>query len=290
MEKEDFDVSLKRTTETYESHLSWYDNSMLEDYRRCPQRFYNRHYRGLSRIGEESSALDFGTLIHKSLDILWAERDLKKSLQFLMENYHIIGDEKRSLARGLAILRQYAKERNALMDEFEVIECEFTFEETYLGDLGNTTFNYRGRIDKILLHKTDGFIYGVDHKTTSLANDAMLNAWSLSPQFIGYSRKIHNKYPNASDTFFVDAIKINPKTTELIWLPIKIERDLRLRHRDQINMEIKQLRSCLEHKSWPMSAPHGCTFFMRLCEYFPLCSHSPDVREMIRQTEYVINP
>ena len=286
MNKEELEkVKLTLNTTYYKNELSWFDNSMLEEWRRCPRRFFYRHLKGLIPKGQvEESPLRFGTLIHESFEILYRTQNVTESVEHFVKNYNIQNDPKRSCSRGIEIINGYWAQRKNFIKEYDVLESEIVFEIDF------QAWKYRGKIDLILKNKDTNVVQGVDFKTNSWAISTVTNSLEISPQFRGYQLYLTKKYENVSGFYLVDIIQLNPKNTEFYLTPIRVGKEFLDEFDRNVSAETIAITEAFRWGVWPQNAPHACGVFNRTCVYHSLCSQIPEVRERLIEIEFEVKP
>lgn len=286
MNKEDLEQwKLPMNTDHYKNQLKWFDHSMLEEWRRCPRRFYYRHLRGLVPRGQgEASALRFGTLIHQALEILYHTKDVAQAVDSFVKDYDIQDDAKRSCSRGIEIVHTYYNVRRKFIEEHAVIDSEVVFEREF------QAWHYRGKIDMVLVNINTKEIIGLDFKTNSWNISTAANSMEISRQFLGYQWYLKHTFPNVSDTFLVDIIQLNPKNTEFYLIPIRASKEFVDEFDAGVSCEGIAIMEACRWGVWSQSAPHACGVFNRTCEYHGLCSQLPSVRERLVEIEYEVKP
>ena len=288
-ENEDLVSGLMVTAEkkNYVGQVTWVDNTMLEAHRLCPRKYYYRHHRALIPKGWQkvSSALRFGELMHLAWGELWRTNgDVKCAIKEFLRDFDITGDAKRTSERGVDILIKYARLRQGMMRDYKVLGIEEVVEM----NVGGRT--YRGKLD-LQLEGPDGLVYGMDWKTTSMGGSLPGQAYRHARQFKGYARMIKLKYgKNASDEFLVDLVQIFPKETQFSIVRVEVNDEWLLEWEREIGMEIRAIKDKEEFGLWPMSAPHACMSFNRLCEYSSLCEQPLAIRERLMEIEFDLEP
>jgi|TARA_R100000306_G_C4373541_1_gene140993 hypothetical protein len=236
-----------------------YDNFGMSTFKRCAREGHYRIDRDLVPSGKGSSALLFGSMMHKALDKMYEEKDMEKGVEAMLAAYHEdpFEDQKRSPMRGAEMLAAYWDYWQDRMEEFETVGIEVYFEfplwgvddlvcdtchkafaadflkgdscgfETCKGTLVYRVV-YCGLIDKIERNKKTGEVIGKDHKTTSYLDGSYLESMKLSSQFMGYYFWLANHSPwkdDVGNTFLADFLLTaqSSKYAEQPGLPLRRE-------------------------------------------------------------------
>lgn len=204
------------------------------------------------RSNEESSALAFGSAIHKALERWYQlpteERVLPKSLeeqaelmgfaqgmdtvqthgaleairQFVLCRFDILSalpeGDKRSLASGIRILKAYFKHYAndgfvILTDKFGLPLVERTAEHV-MYDSDTLQIIYFGTVDCILQNTATGVIVVADHKTTSALGSEFYNRCKPNPQYTGYVWLAKHALGIDTSMFMINGIQTAKTKTE----------------------------------------------------------------------------
>lgn len=162
---------------------SYFDNTMLGDYKKCPRYFYLRHRKGWRSQGI-SAALTFGLSWHSAMDALWQgfgkvpDEQLLEIASFAFNKTWIeegmpdpatmdIADTESLGARTPMIARemlhQYLEKRRPLLEDSTLLFAERPFAVPIFQD--DADIWYIGRMDKGISHGGRQLI--LEHKTTS---------------------------------------------------------------------------------------------------------------------------
>lgn len=140
----------------------------LEDYLRCPRRYYYKTLLGLLPISA-SVDLEFGRAFHEGVGAFYANRTGEFALakdqailhfQTAWTDAKLEGTEKKNLGTGEAVLKVYCEvyKNDSASYKRELIECEQTIE------MSNDT-KLKMRLDRVLVSEPD-CVCVVDTKTT----------------------------------------------------------------------------------------------------------------------------
>jgi hypothetical protein len=164
------------------------DFSMLNEYERCPRRYFWRYEEQKIKIGAQAPLL-FGTAIHLAMDSWYMDKNIEKAIQLFKDNYPQNLDEKRTVECGEVLIREYAK-TYANQPFEEIIATEKQYEMPLTDELV-----FVGKLDKIIK-----WVYGltaIDHKTTSLYLSTYVPVAETSWQYTGYDALLKNHYSTA---------------------------------------------------------------------------------------------
>ena len=161
-----------------------YSSTQLNDFRRCPEFYNNRHVKGLVLDGgsKHSDPLGAGDAIHKGVKA-WFSTGLDNPTAAINIVKAAWGEddlflpEKAKYTQGFltAVMAGYAEAWPREKDSFEVLANEQWMQNG----------NYGGIIDR-LVEFEDG-VYVMDTKTTSgWVNEKYIESFQLSSQFRGY--------------------------------------------------------------------------------------------------------
>jgi len=282
----------------------WLDNSKLDTFMLCPQKYAYRFEEHLVPIERKrDSALMFGGAIHKALETLYKgtafeqvpcplgpcvrcrDKTIPRISATFLKNYEDDPDdprEMRTVDRGLDLLVQYLSKWRR--EGFKVLAVEIPFElphKTY-----GVTFTYVGRID--LFVDWEGVPLVVDHKTTTRFGMIFDSSFKLSGQFTGYMRGAQHKFHRPVTNGLVNAIRVTSKIDDSSFARIYTQRtpedfDVWERQVNHLAAEILEMRAT---GFFPKSAPFACGAYNRVCEYYPLCISAAQTRETLKQSAY----
>lgn len=142
-----------------------YDNSQLQAYKDCPERYRLKYVEGLRKReadGKLEHHREFGSAIHKALEVHYKGGSVQEALDAFKELYPDQmdpDDMAKTTEGGLVLLEAYFKhyEREDREDETLAVEVVDTFEIA-------PGVEFTVKIDRIL--KKQGCVYWQDHKTT----------------------------------------------------------------------------------------------------------------------------
>lgn len=211
-----------------QTKLRLYDNTRLDDAKRCLRFYYFRHVRHWKSTREGRLPLIFGSGWHAAMDRLWETTALRKPRNVIIESAFgafitawikeggpppheidlALSTEMlpRTPAVALEMLEDYLEKRMRNIQELEILEIERPF-AVPLSPTDDTLF-YVGRMDKIV-RPTKSSVRGYDHKTTtSMRLDHTRKVQRISPQHLdsyspnsqmdGYLYALHLLYPEES--------------------------------------------------------------------------------------------
>jgi PD-(D/E)XK nuclease superfamily len=233
------------------SELRLFDNTRLQDFRRCPRYYFFRHVKHWTPDGSPSAPLAFGGAWHAGMDALWqafahdrvtAPRAVKEGLDAFMRYWldeakmpdedFMDDDDRRFWAPRLPstaheMLWAYAEARERYIKEVELLEVERSF-AVPLSPIDPTLF-YVGRIDKIVRPKA-GRIRGKEHKTTTASKMSgkkmrirplFMDSFSPNSQVDGYLYALSLLYPDDETDVWVDAALVNGTHQDFVFIPVE---------------------------------------------------------------------
>lgn len=180
----------------------------IRDYLACPFRFYLKHILGMETLSDdkmEMDALDFGTVVHESLQLLAATEEMRrcadpeKIAAFLSEQTENWATGRFGPARPLQISIQLgaAKQRlwAAAQAQARLVEEGWVIIETELsvrGQIGG--IHISGRIDRVDRHEETGVIRLLDYKTSDRAQPPHdTHTGPTSPEDSDYARMVNHQ-------------------------------------------------------------------------------------------------
>lgn len=173
-----------------------YDNSQLQTYKDCPERYRLRYVEGLSKIeeGRDEHDKNFGKAIHSALESHYKGGSLEASTALFKAAYpDQLSDEDfaKTQENGVKLIEAYAKHYANEDKSFEVlgVEVQDTFK------VGKIDFTVK--IDLII--RKQGCIYFMDHKTTGKTfNWSYWSRFEPNPQITAYTAYCQSKYGECS--------------------------------------------------------------------------------------------
>jgi len=285
----------------------WLDNSKIETFMLCPQKYAFRFEEHLVPVERKrDSALMFGGAIHKALETIYKgtgfERvqcprcqggycvyckggTMLKMAAIFLANYQDDPEdpkEIRTADRGLDLLAQYLGKWRR--EPFKTIAVEIPFELPF--SLAGLTFNYVGRID--LFVDWEGIPLVVDHKTTTRFGMLFDSSFKLNGQFTGYMRGAEQKFNRPVFNALANAMRVTTKIDDNSFARIYTQRtpedfeawERQVKH---VATEILQMRAT---GFFPKSAPFACGAYNRMCEYYPLCISAAQTQKTLKQSSY----
>lgn len=282
-----------------------YDNHKLSIWRRCAREGFFSTERNLSLHATKAPFLVFGAGVHKSLDVLYIEKNPVKALDALVEFFleNPIGPDKfRTPQRAGEMLAGYWDFwQEDICTLWELIECEHYFEFPLWPEDPSKPW-YCGIIDKVRRRVQDAGLGILDHKTSSILTNAKLEAMRLSSQFLGYDfymKRFSKWREEAFSRSFVDFIQTSQTSKYGVGnrLPLRREPihttnamlDQWLEStRYQISLiEDVYLRQVHERGLDPPMNTDNCERYYSICPFYSLCTQPKDTREMQIQMAYV---
>lgn len=218
-----------------------FDNSMLDDFRRCMRYGYYRHVRGWQGT-EPSPPLLFGSSWHAAMDVVWS---LLCSANGHASHPHIVnrafeafmrewkaggGPDPIPVARmkwwmprvpqtARLMLEGYITKRAKALSKLTLVKAEEPFAVHLIGDIW-----YTGRRDKLVRDATGKHII-IEHKTTALGGkdgfqDKWKRGWSPKSQIDGYLYSAGLKYPRMNASLWIDGSLVHPEHNVFEFIPV----------------------------------------------------------------------
>ena len=285
-----------------DNHL-FIDNSFLEKLNSCP-RAVEYSYLAKRIAAWSKSALNFGGAIHHALArrykdfpeiVMSSDEDLQMTdlESWFAEKPNPI-DDHRTLELGQNLIRGY--NHHYAVEEFSTLEYKgrpavelpFVFPLFKHKDI---TILYCGRID-LVVH-SDGQLFVVDHKTTSMMGEQFFKGLSVSPQMVGYCTGVETIIPTEKCAgFIVNAIKV-PRPTIKRGIEVNSECFQRCRTYLQ-DGQIAEWRlntiALIEEFLWNYDRgilpqkKSWCVNKFGMCEFFGVCELPADNRALMLST------
>ena len=173
-----------------------YDNSQLQTFKDCPERYRIKYVEGLSKIeeGKDEHDKNFGKAIHSGLECYYKGGGLEASKEAFKRDYpeQLNGEDlAKTQETGLILLEAYAKHYAQEDKSLEILSVEVKDSFKIEG------IEFLVKIDMVV--KKQGCVYFVDHKTTGKAFNWMY--WSRfepNPQITAYTAYCQAKYGECS--------------------------------------------------------------------------------------------
>lgn len=280
-----------------------FDNSTLDDFRRCMRFGYYRHVRGWTH-SDPSPPLVFGSAWHAAMDVVWPALCEGRTAgvvdaafeAFMTEWVAEGGPDPIPVTRlkwwmprvpqtARFMLEAYVAKRTKALSRLTIVRVE----EPFAIDLGNGLV-YTGRRDK-MVRDDKGRTIVVEHKTTALGGksgfqDKWLRSWSPKSQIDGYLYSAGLDYPKLNASLWIDASLVSPEHQHFEFVPIS-------RHPDHLDSWLWGVRylTALVNQHWeavrPADGTHPqegkpfmaafpqstgqCEQYNKLCPYHEIC-------------------
>ena len=141
------------------------DNSRVATFCACPRAYYLRYVKNLVRNERSSTAADFGTCIHKFLELFYSGKEVNESMKSAIEEYNkLIGEDE------FYTIERLEEACSSYVEQWREEDLEPIYVETYFTIPLDYELLFEGRIDLIARSKT-GMTYVIDHKTTKRSAD-----------------------------------------------------------------------------------------------------------------------
>jgi hypothetical protein len=195
-----------------------YDNSQLQTYKDCSERYRLRYIEGLKKIEEDHDEHDrnFGKAIHAGLEAYYKKEGLNKAKEAFSREYPVQlsqDDLAKTEANGLLLLEAYAKHYQEEDKSLEILSIEvkdsFCLSSPSLtspdreahkvrfAPLRSSSIDFLVKIDMVV--RKQGCIYWVDHKTTGKTfNWSYWSRFEPNSQVTAYTAYCQAKYGECS--------------------------------------------------------------------------------------------
>lgn len=269
------------------------DHTKCANCRKCPRYFYLRDVVGLQNTGKRTP-LQYGTGIHKACDMRFADKPVDEAIAAFKKIVPEDLDEKRTVATGIQIIRDYYKEY-ATQPFDEVLGIEL-MEKVDLTAPDGTEIEYYCKLDKLVK-----WIYGItpiDHKTTSIYIAQYTKMAESTHQYTGYIYTIQQKYPDAHD-LLIDAIHI-PRAlksgevkTQFTRIPVARTEEHFREWKDWVYLAVSQMQKFAAEDNYPQEKAR-CWDFNSACEFKELCDmpidHHAQAEQGMKHEGFIIEP
>lgn len=288
------------------------DNSRISDHRLCNRYFYWRHRRHLRKDTKNFKA-DYGSAWSCAMDTVWQAVDkLNLPDDQLIElgfdsfrtkwhdelGYPLCNDMTEDEVSFFSfyheqtageMLYEYIPRRRKFIEHVELVATEWPFAVAIAPDSDQYV---TGKIDKVI--RWDGYIWGLDHKTTSWYRKSggfapqWLDSWHMKSQPDQYLHALKMDFGSQAQGILIDAALVHKSVREFALMPI--DKDIgmvedwywRTLHEltliDANDRNLATARALteagyeLDHLPAFPKNDHACIQFMQLCPYFDLCT------------------
>lgn len=211
---------------------SFFDNTKLSDYKKCPRKYYLRHERGWRKQGT-AAPLVFGLSWHEGMDTVWqgygkvSNEDLvelamysfgekwagegyKPIDQLDFQDLEMLGA--RTPMNAKEMFRNYIEQREGILTNMTLVAAERPFAVPLYPD--RTDIWYIGRRDKDIIINGDRVV--IEHKTTTEYKvdggfkSSYVESWYPNSQCEGYLYASNIEYGNVKQVW-VDAALVHKK-------------------------------------------------------------------------------
>lgn len=278
------------------------------------------------RKDNESTALAFGSAIHKALEHWYQlpieKRELHKDhleqaeaetfrprpegwfsvdntalgsiAQFCTAGRPVLGSldpiDKHSLQNGLKILKAYFK--HYANDGLEVYRdkdgpCIERQFSFIIHDGPLLQIEYFGTIDVILKNKNTGMLMVADHKTTASLGSEFYNRCKPNPQYTGYVLGAREGLGIETNLFMINGIQTAKTKTEFArQITDRTEDDFK-ELRDSVYHRVWEWLTAIDNNIFPQTAPNPCSMYGG-CSYRGICEVPHKIRQNVIDANYSI--
>jgi len=279
-----------------------YDNHTLSVWRQCPRKGFLRHTMGLvpSSAGKPA-ALEFGIWAHRALDSMYGEKSLEAAITTALGYTEVweqfpYEEARRTPERMIDMLRGYWEHWRTKIEPLEVIAIEQWFDVEIADGV-----RYCVLVDKVFLDTTTDSIVGMDHKTTSMLNEAYISALRISQQFRGYFwwLRNHSEWKDQVGNYFYADFLLTAKSSKYGMGGMPYYRETLLADDEALEEwrvgTIKQIEriECTVASSSAGDLPEqntdACHSFNSLCPFYDICSSPADLRVTYLDSMYDVD-
>jgi len=303
--------------------------SVLNEYRKCPQKFAFRYLHELERphkdfaLLDKGSPLEFGTFIHEFMERIYAKESGKAVVKDVLlkaaqTNLVKVPERKlRSVKHLEDLMESYLKHYPDLFEKFQVYEHEgkamLEFEYDFLLTPPGTTpeIVWRQHFDGVLKDK-HGILKMFEHKTCSgnLAFE-LINRMLPNDQPVGYvygarhmgldvSRVLFNGLCTQQTTLKAfmskDYRDAYVKRYKKIPAPLFMQHEIHIEDwmleewRENVLKDSLRLIEDIESLTFSKSAPDACQAFNSRCKYAEICLTHPEARGVAAVFDFITEP
>jgi len=279
------------------------DNTMMKDWRRCPQYFMRRHCQGLKVKDDEISIdLHFGKALAAGIeagrrayfvDRLPCIDAVDAATEAAAKSYGTrIPPAKNSKTLGnllnavCSYFRQWPLDEDTLVPVNDGIEYEFTIELPVNHPVTGKPLVYCGRMDMLARDEDTGAIVVVDEKTAGRFTDSWFSKWDMDTQLTGYLYFATTVFAAPGDTasglirgIGVSASGIDHVRVSVFRTPFQLAQWWRV-----LNAEVCNMVEAFELSSYLHRMGDSCYSYARPCEYTRLCT-TPNPEAFYEQYE-----
>lgn len=279
------------------------DNTMMKDWRRCPQYFMRKHCQGLQvKENEISIDLHFGAAFAKGIEMgrrayfdqrLPAIDAVDAATEAAAKFYGTRLAPPRSaktlenlLDATCSYFRQWPLDEDNLVPVEEGIEHAFSFELPINHPVTGIPLRYCGSMDMLAIDRERGDFVVVDEKTASRFSDAWFTQWDMDTQLTGYLYFVELCRKTANIDVLVKAqIRgtgiASTGITHVCANVWRTQHMLDLWH-TQLIEDVCHMVACFTAFHFDYRMGNSCITYARPCEYTRLCT-SPNPESFIEQ-------
>lgn len=272
-----------------------YDNSQLQAYKDCPERYRLKYVEKLRKRkeGEESHDKNFGSAIHAGLEALYKGQPIgeaREAFKLAYPGQLNTEDNAKTQENGLLLLEAYQSHYKEEDKKWEIVSVEV--KDTFQIAPG---VDFTVKIDLVV--NQQGCIYFVDHKTTGKTfNWTYWSRFEPNPQITAYTAYCQAKFGECSGGI-INGIKLGFRTRAYKGEPAgfhyEFQRQLFNRNQDQVKAWKEDTLNWI--KSLEESKSKGSNVWLKnegqcgYCEYKAVCISCND-EQIIEQLYEVHNP
>jgi len=283
-------------TNKNEFDIRFIDASRLSTFARCEARFLFKCLIGLRDPEESRINLDYGTVMHKVLPLMYeGHSDLAiKRFDELWKGYpYGEEDEKRNSSLSHSRIIEFVQNHSPENCPYEIVHFPFSEptrlisenEIPFVIDIG-AIYPFKGRIDAAIRMNSTKEIWGYDFKTSSEISMRYFDGFWFSAQSVGYTIALSQITQKEIHGLAYEAMRISKSRFEN-QLGFCYVSDLEMqKFIEEAKDTCKRMKQCAEVGEWRQnnclcSSYASFGFPCRSCEYKLLC-RAPDWRPLRR--------
>jgi hypothetical protein len=272
------------------------DNSQLQTFKDCPERYRLKYIEGLHKIEEgiEHQHVNFGKAIHSGLEVHYKGGSLKEVKEAFVKVYPVSLDPEdlaKTPENGVLVLEKYIEHYRNEDSSWKVLATEVT-DSFKLTD----TVEFLVKIDLVI--ERQGCVYFMDHKTTGKTFNWMYwDRFEPNSQITGYTAYCQAKYGECSGGI-INAIRMGHRQRAYKGEPAgaysEFQRQIFNRNKGQVEDWRMDISAWTETLKQGFDLPKGMSWLKNegqclFCQYKPICISCND-EQIIEQLFEVKDP
>lgn len=283
------------------THQIAWDASSLTAFKRCP-RFYELSIIRGYRVTERSVHLEFGSLIHKAIELYERRRgsdshdavlhSVMKDILILAENYNYEHAYKTKFALFRTIVWMLDDKKDetfttyTLADGSPAVELSFRFMIPHQSGLTGESYYFCGHFDRVVMVQT-GQVYIQDHKTTTKTlGPYFFNQYSPDNQMSLYTFAGEVVLEKTVAGVIVNGIQIGKEFTRIANGFIARSATQLTEWYEDTLLTLRQAEQYAAAQYWPQNDT-ACGMYNG-CPFRGVCGSDRIVRDSLLNTHYIV--